>query len=356
MSLRRTELFVGLLAILVINVSLVVIVYRFVNARLDPSPLLASHSNDVGTVAATSSASQAVSAPSATDVEAMPLANGDYVEVLPTTDKRVHFETDAETSNARPLENSMLVADIAVDADYEYFAKTFKGNLVDATNYVTTLVRAVSAIYERDIHVQLRPTFVRIATQPGAPWTANNISSELLQVKAYWTAKGAGQPRAAVLFLSGRNLGGGLAYRSGLCTQDFGYAVVGSIQGTFTTTPSDDTWDLVSVAHELGHIFGSRHSHCYKRGGDPASWYDECYSQQESSGCYSGPVHSTNGTIMSYCYVAGGSMARINPISFSDGDPVMTSIMRQTAESALSGNTDGCLTYAQESMPDPQRR
>jgi hypothetical protein len=285
----------------------------------------------------------------------MPIAVSDYVEapVVSRSGDGARSQTTTPAS-ASKQDQVLLVADIAVEADYEYFAYTFKGNLVRATNYVTQLLTAVSAIYERDIGVRLRPTFIRIATRPNDPWVAKDSSSELVEVKNFWVSHEASRARAAVLFLSGRTLGGGLAYRSGLCSRDFGYAIVSSIRGSFTTTPSSNTWDLVSVAHELGHIFGSKHSHCYKRSGGESGWYDQCYSTQDAaSGCYSGPVHPSNGTIMSYCYVASGSMSRINPLSFSDGDPTMVNVMRRTAEGALaddpSGN--GCLDYANGSLP-----
>jgi hypothetical protein len=286
----------------------------------------------------------------------------DYIEAAPDSDlvgntagDTARDQVTEPPANAAigsgKLGQAMLVADIAVEADYEYFANTFKGDLVRATDYVTELLTAVSDIYERDLQIRLRPSFIRIATQQGDPWSAKDSNSELLEVKDFWTTYETARSRAAVLFLSGRSLGGGLAYRSGLCSKDFGYAVVSSVRGSFTVTPGDNTWDLVSVAHELGHVFGSKHSHCYKREDGPSGWYDQCYSAQESSGCYSGPVQATNGTLMSYCYVAGGSMSRIDPLSFSDGDPVMISVMRRTAEVRLIDSSGGCMDFANGQMP-----
>jgi hypothetical protein len=352
MSARRTKQIVGMVLVTVVNVFLVCIGYEIVSGSLS---LPVAHGN-----AAMTAAPATANVISQThDVQAMPAdrpADGvDYLEVRNLPDPKPRSRQDSDTTNTRSLGRARLQADIAVEADYEFYANVFGGDMVRASDYITQLLNAVSAIYERDIHVRLRPTFVRIATTPDEPWKAGTASAELVEVKNYWTAHDANVSRAAVLFLSGRNLGGGLAYRSGLCTNDFGYAVVGSIKGSFTRQPSDDTWDLVSVSHELGHIFGSRHSFCYKRD-DGATWYDECYSGPPSGGCYSGPVQPSNGTIMSYCYVAGGSMSRINPISFSDGDPAMTSVMRATAENALAVNAGGCLSYAPETMPELNRR
>jgi hypothetical protein len=256
-----------------------------------------------------------------------------------------------------PMSGSpMLQADIAVEADYEFDSQLFGGDLVKATNYVSDLMKAVSAIYERDIRVRLNVTFIRIATTPDEPWTATTPYSALLQLKDNWLANGPGVSHAAVLFLSGKNFGGGVSFRAGLCNKTFNFAVVGSLKGVYGTSPGGDTWDLVAVAHELGHTFGSKHSHCTRRVNEPNAYYDECYNQQQWDGCYTGPVQATNGTIMSYCYLAGFSMTRIDPISFSDGDPAMTRLMRYTAEQALVSGGNGCLVYAEGDAMLPIRR
>ena len=81
-----------------------------------------------------------------------------------------------------------------------------------------------------------------------------------------------------------------------------GYGVV-QINGNY---PSN-LWDLIASAHEMGHNFGSPHTHCF------SPPIDTCYSGE--SGCYSGSVVNPGplgGTIMSYCHLLTGGFSNID--------------------------------------------
>src|SRR5207253_8420266 len=56
--------------------------------------------------------------------------------------------------------------------------------------------------------------------------------------------------------------------------------------------------------HELGHNFGTPHTHCY------SPPLDKCFSGE--AGCYSGPVVASRGTIMSYCHLLAGGLSNID--------------------------------------------
>lgn len=90
--------------------------------------------------------------------------------------------------------------------------------------------------------------------------------------------------------LTTRRLGGGVAYVGGLYTSTYCYGVSGSLQGQFSS------WDRIVVAHELGHNFGSEHTHNY------VPQIDTC-----GTSCPANPI----GTIMSYCHLCSGGLGNI---------------------------------------------
>jgi len=95
--------------------------------------------------------------------------------------------------------------------------------------------------------------------------------------------------------LSTRSLGGGVAYLGGLySSSSYGYGVSGSLRGEF------HKWDLVVVAHELGHNFGAYHTH------DMTPQVDNCGNQ-----C---PADASGATIMSYCHLCSGGLNNIDYI------------------------------------------
>jgi len=111
--------------------------------------------------------------------------------------------------------------------------------------------------------------------------------------------QGEGMPDNANLVhsLTTRPLGGGVAYLGGLYYPDgYGYAVSGSLNGDF------HYWDLVVVAHELGHNFGAEHTH------DMSPQVDNC-----GDVCFGGTDRTPQqGTIMSYCHICQGGLNNID--------------------------------------------
>lgn len=105
--------------------------------------------------------------------------------------------------------------------------------------------------------------------------------------------------------ISARSLGGGVAYVDKLCTKGTGLSA--DITSTVVNVPVF-SWNVMVVAHELGHNFGSRHTHsCTWPGGA----IDNC-SNTEGGNCPRGPAPVNGGTIMSYCHQAAAGINLAN--------------------------------------------
>jgi hypothetical protein len=222
---------------------------------------------------------------------------------------------------ASPLEataekaiTSLHTATVAVDTDNELLQVKFGNNTVAATNYIANLIARMNIMYERDLMVRLVQgfTILRPSTTPD-PYNAGTSTSDgLYEFTSYWSGgcggACAGVSRALAMMLSGKasvsNSAAGIAWVGTLCSASHGY----SFTQVFKFAQDTSASDARIVGHELGHNFGSPHTHCY------SPPIDGCYNAQ--SGCYSGStscpapatyngVTNVTGTVMSYCHLNG---------------------------------------------------
>ncbi|MBK7403353.1 MAG: hypothetical protein IPJ41_01645 [Phycisphaerales bacterium] len=192
-------------------------------------------------------------------------------------------------------DNPCRIARVAVDTDYEYSAWLFAGNLDASAAYAVTLLGAVSEIYTRDLNVRLVVPYVRVWDADVDPYGGDRLS----ELQAYWSANMSGVKRELAHLLSG-NYGGGVAWVGTLCSTSYGYGLSG-VAGGFPYPLRDHdggNWDLMVVAHEIGHNFGTLHTH---DGYDPH--IDDC----GNGDC----TLAWGGTIMSYCHTCAGGMTNI---------------------------------------------
>jgi len=224
------------------------------------------------------------------------------------------------------------VVELAVDSDFE-FLRIFNGDGVAATEYIATLVGAVSAIFRRDCDTTISLAYVRL--QPDADDLFNE-PNPLGPFRTWWNENGADVDRDLCTLLTGRrNLPyGGVAWLNSACT-DYGYCVNGYINGrfvdAFATNPGN--WDINVTAHELGHNLGTLHTHDYS-----------------IDACASGTVQ--RGTIMSYCHVVSGASSNID-LRFHAGtvDPIKAFV--STAPCLSHDCDDDGLDDAEEIVADP---
>ncbi|MHC4965032.1 MAG: M12 family metallo-peptidase, partial [Planctomycetota bacterium] len=164
---------------------------------------------------------------------------------------------------------------LAVETDWEFTGDLFEGDPDASTAYATELIAAVSEIYLRDVDVTLLISYLSIWADANDLWTQSSIFDQLDQFQDYYETNMQHIERHTAHFLSGRALtgAGGVAYLPGLCNGEWAYGLSAHLNGFFPYPLEDNhpqNWDVVVVAHELGHNFGAPHTHSM----DPP--IDEC--------------------------------------------------------------------------------
>ena len=257
--------------------------------------------------------------PRETSLESLParpeFACGEETLPVETAERQAPAAVEATAASADTL-TSFRTATIAVDTDNELMQLKFSDNTTSAANYVASLFALMSAVYERDLQVRTLQgtTFFRVSTTPD-PYTqsgtGNADSAKLSEFKSYWMSNNGGVQRALAMMLSGKQgnvyAASGIAYVDTLCSSSGGYSFSQVLKYPGSAAASD----LLVVAHEVGHNFGSLHTHCYLT----PTPIDTCYSGE--GGCYSGAtscpaaatysgIPNVRGTLMSYCHLLAG--------------------------------------------------
>lgn len=198
---------------------------------------------------------------------------------------------------------STYMASIAVESDYQYF-QVF-GDVNAAGAYVVTLFAWVSNRYRIQVGTTLTLPYINFYDTPADPWTTPDTGGNCIDMIYEFQAAWLGNvPLGADIghYLSGANLGCGVAFIEGLCDANENFSVSGNGSGTtqFPVAPNDANLDFYLVCHELGHNFGAIHTHDY------CPPIDECASSGYFGPCQTQQACTYPGTLMSYCHGCGG--------------------------------------------------
>lgn len=225
---------------------------------------------------------------------------------------------------------TLLDAKIAIDVDF-YTYNIYGSSVANASAYALSLAASASAVYAKDMNIKLTVGYLRVWTVQD-PYTSNSGNTLLNQFQSEWINTQGGVERVVAHLVSRRSSidVGGIAYLNVLCNPTYGYGL-SSVIGTINNLPAY-SYDVVVIAHELGHNFGSPHTHNCSWVGGPI---DTCYYVE--GGCFSGQPHPSVGTIMSYCDTEGGSV-------IMDFGPQPEALIRNTAEAAF------CITASARSV------
>jgi Metallo-peptidase family M12/Ig-like domain CHU_C associated len=191
------------------------------------------------------------------------------------------------TNQAGVLGVGCKVVNVYIEADNQYYVQN-GSNITATANASIAYFNQVAAIYAAE-NIEIALPLIKI-------WDVLDPYNHSDLLTSFRTILGASFPgNLAHLFVG--TTGGGVAYVGVLNSKSFAHGLSsmtfgGYVNGAYTTSPVSE------IAHELGHNFGSNHTHSCTWSGGPI---DNCYTPEGS--CAAGPAPISGGTVMSYCHL-----------------------------------------------------
>lgn len=199
---------------------------------------------------------------------------------------------------------------VAIESDVQYYQRF--NDVAAQASYTATLWAFISDRYETQAATILTFPYVGFYTNGSDPWstpdTGGGSGAMLGEFQAAWVGQVPGGARLGH-FMSGANLGGGVAWLGVLCDSTYNFAVSGNLDAgvPFPVQQHPANWDFMVCAHELGHNFSAPHTHDY------CPPVDECSPAGYFGGCQTQQVCTNQGTLMSYCHLCGGGLGNVSP-------------------------------------------
>lgn len=188
------------------------------------------------------------------------------------------------------------------ESDYDLYVRA-GSSLTTASTFVTGLFNIVAQVYQNEgITVQMSGIYQWTTTDPYKALT--NATSILYDFAT--NRPPAGINGDITHLISARSTGlGGIGYVGVFCNPSVRHAF-SSIYYQYSALPTY-SWSVYCVSHEMGHNFGSRHTHwCgWSLPNGTTGRIDSCYAGEGTCGSTTRP---RTGTVMSYCHVTSGGI------------------------------------------------
>jgi len=153
----------------------------------------------------------------------------------------------------------LLLAELAIDTDFEYFQDY--GSVAATEAHINNIINNMNLQYERDIGVRHIITAIVVRTVEPDGYSSLDIGSLLNQFRDRWVMDMDHVRRDAAQMFTGKDLTGGyigLAITWSLCSIDAAFSVV--VSNSVACAALACKTDL--SAHELGHIWSANHCSC----------------------------------------------------------------------------------------------
>ena len=197
---------------------------------------------------------------------------------------------DLANDGARDLSDCVQVY---LEVNYDIYQD--KGSTQAAVQYITALFNQVATLYANE-QINMTVSEIYVWNTPSS-YTSNSSGQMLTDFQTVRTSF-----NGDIAQLVSYQASGGIAVVDGLC-HSFTLAKMSyaGIHSTFQQVPTY-SWSVMVMAHELGHLLGSQHTHaCVWNGNGTA--LDACPGYTEG-GCGNPAPPTNGGTVMSYCHLS----------------------------------------------------
>ncbi len=229
---------------------------------------------------------------------------------------------------------------IFVEADKNIYDS--KGGEAGAITFVTGLFNQSAALFANEqIIVEMSDLFIWTTS---SPYGGSSSITYMTQFHNYRTSFDGDLGH----LISIASLGGVAPALNGVCNPTLSQNMCFSgINSTYNNVPTW-SWSVSVFTHELGHLFGSPHTHsCAWNGNNTA--IDGCYNTE--GGCFN-PGNPPSGSIMSYCHLNGVGIDFANGFLLQPGNVIRARVANATCLGTYCNSTcnNGVLDPGEEDI------
>jgi len=219
---------------------------------------------------------------------------------------------------------------IYIEVAHDFYLQNGR-SIKNVEEYILSVFAQVALIYAKE-NIDINISEIKVWDTPD-PYTYSSPYHALNSFKLGLDGNFKGN--LAHLISGNYTNHGGKAFIDVLCDKSraYGYS---NIQNTFNGI-SDYSWETFIISHEIGHNFGSRHTHDCVWGPDENQAIDDCGRSNET--CEFINSNPSSGTIMSYCHLQSSGISFAEGFGIEPGNLIRSKYNACMATSGINCNT-----------------